>query len=415
MLPRLSEKTQVFSALRYPNYRLYWIGMLLSVGGFQVMQVAEGWLMYDLTGQAKYLGFLGLALAVPTISLSLFGGAMADRLNQRWLIMGTQGASAALVAALATLVLLGMVQVWHILVIAFLGGAVQTFDHPARMSLYPHLIDRKVLMNAVVLNNSVWQGTRLVGPVMAGFLIAFGGMALPFYLTAACFLGMVLAIKLVQAPAIQRARRGSVLTNIVEGLSFVRSNSTFAFLIGMSYLNGFFGLSYIMLLPIFSRDILSVGPMGLGVMNAASAVGSLLVIGHMATRRDTRHKGVLLLGGATLFGVALILFAYSRSFPLSLLLLAVAGGSTSLYMMMIQTIIQARVPDQLRGRVMGIYGLTWSMMPLGALQAGFIADLVDAPFAVALGGFVLAAFAVAVAVLGPGIRNLGPEPVPEAG
>ena len=377
--------------------------------------VTQSWLMYDLTGREWSLGVLGLVLAVPTISLSLFGGAAADRLNQRWLIMGSQATSALLVGALATLVFAGAVQMWHVLVIAFLGGAVQTFDGPARMALYPHLIDRKDLMNAVALNNVVWQGTRLVGPVLAGFLIAAGGMALPLYITAACFLAMAVAIKLIRAPRTTGAQGRNVLANIAEGVGFVRSNSLFSSLIGLSYLNGFFGLSYILLLPIFAKDILEVGAQGLGIMNGVSGVGALVAIGFLTFRGDIQHKAVPLLGGAILFGVSLMLFAVSSSYYLSLLVLFLGGGAVAIHMMTIQTVIQARVPDRLRGRVMGIYSLTYSMAALGAFPAGFLAALLSVRFAVGFGGFVLAVCTLLIAVSQPSIRSLGPEPVPEAG
>jgi MFS family permease len=410
----LVRRARTLSALRHPDYRRYWLGLLFSVGGFQMLQVAQGWLVYDLTGQARFLGLLGLVVALPTLTLSLLSGVVADRVDQRRLILLTQVISAALMGVLATLVLLDVVRIWHVLMIAMLAAAAQTVDTPSRMSLYPHLIERKDLMNAVVLNNLVWQSTRVVGPALAGFLIASTGMASPFYAAGVGFLGMALAMRAIRLTPSPGNREGSVLGNMAEGLRFVRDHGLFAFLIGMTFFNSFFGLSYILLLPVFARDILHVGARGLGFLHGASAVGSLLALLLLVVLRDTRHQGPLLIGGATLFGAFLILFSLSRSYPLSLVLLFLSGASMSLYMMMVQTTLQARVPDHLRGRVMGIYALTWSLLSLGALWAGFVADTISAPFAVAVGGAAVAAFALVVAAFHGDVRRLGTEPAAEA-
>ena len=277
VLTRLAKRAEMFSALRYRDFRLYWSGLLLSVTGFQILMVAQGWLIYELTDQAKFLGILGLVMAVPTITLNLVGGVVADRLDQRRLTIATQGASAVLVGVLATLTLLDIVQVWHVLVIAFISGAVLAFDNPARMSLYPHLVDRKDLMNAVALNSSVWQGTRIVGPALGGLLIAKFGTASAFYVTSGGFLAMVMVLISIHVPPIPRSRGGNMLQNMGEGLRFVQGNSVFMFLIGLTFFNSFFGMSYVFLLPVFAEDILDVGAQGLGYLHAASGLGALLM------------------------------------------------------------------------------------------------------------------------------------------
>ena len=415
VLARVSQKAQAFSALGYRDFRIYWSGLLISVGGYQMVQVAQGWLIYDLTGEAKFLGLLGLVTAVPTIILNLYGGVVADRVNQLRLIQATQGATAVFMGLLGTLVLLDLVEVWHVLVIALFSGALLAFDSPSRMALFPHLIERKALMNAVALNSLVWQSTRIVGPTLAGLLIAVSGLASPFYLAGFCFLAMVLAMRAIHPPPIPRSQAGNVLQEMAEGARFVRDNGLFAFLIGMTFFNSFFGMSYMMLLPVFARDILEVGALGLGLLIGVSGVGAVLVLVLAATQADSRHKGLFLIGGAVLFGGLLIAFAVSRSYPLSLLLLFLAGGSSTLYMIMVQTTLQAQVPDRLRGRVMGIYGMTWSLLPLGAMQSGFVADLVSAPFAVGLGGGAVALFALGIALFNARIRRMGIQPNQEMG
>ena len=202
----------------------------------------------------------------------------------------------------------------------------------------------------------------------------------------------------IRVAPIERNRSEGVFTNMLEGITFISRNGLFAFLIGMSY---------IFLLPIFAKDILDVGPQGLGMMQAVPGVGALAMTFVAAALGNTRWKGPLLIGSAAAFGLLLVAFAYSTSYLLSLGILLLAGSCSTLYMVLVMTTLQGSVPDELRGRVMGIYGMTWSLLPLGAVQAGFIADLVSAEFAVALGGAAVAAFAVGVAAASRRIRRLG--------
>lgn len=406
---QFTRRMEIPSALRHRNFRLYWGGLLVSVLGFQILMVVQGWLVYDLTGKARYLGLLGLVTAIPTILLNLVGGVAADRMDQRRLLMATQTSSAILMLLLGTLVLLNVVQIWHILSIAFVAGAVLAFDSPSRQSLYPHLIDRKDLMNAVALNSTIWQGTRIIGPAIAGVMAWKIGLASGFYAAAAGFLVLVLALSFIRIQPIHREITGNVRSNMGEGLRFVTTNRLFAFLIGMTFFNSFFGMSYVFLLPIFARDILDVGPQGLGFLQTGSGLGSLLMTFIAATLGRSRFKGHLLIGGATLFGFFLILFAYSQDYYTSMVLLFMAGASSSLYMILVMTTLQSQVPDHLRGRVMGLYGMTWSLMPLGAMQAGFIADWFGAPIAVTIGGFMVSAFAVVVGATNSKVRNMGNE------
>jgi MFS family permease len=369
--------------------------------------VVQGWLVYDLTGKARYLGLLGLVTAVPTILLNLVGGVAADRMDQRRLLMTTQTSSAVLMILLGTLVLLDIVQIWHILSIAFFAGAVLAFDSPSRQSLYPHLIDRKDLMNAVALNSTIWQGTRIIGPAIAGIMVWKIGLASGFYAAAAGFLVLVVALSFIRIQPIRRETTGNVRSNMGEGIRFVTANRLFTFLIGMTFFNSFFGMSYVFLLPIFARDILDVGPQGLGFLQTGSGLGALLMTFIAATLGKSPFRGRLLIGGATLFGFFLILFAYSEDYYTSMILLFMAGASSSLYMILVMTTLQSQVPDHLRGRVMGLYGMTWSLMPLGAMQAGFIADWFGAPVAVAIGGFMVSAFAILVGATNHKVRNMG--------
>jgi len=408
--PKITLKQRLLTsvaALKHRNYRLYFFGLLISVTGFQMLMVIQAWLVWDITGNVSSLAFLGGVMAAPTVILNLFGGVVADRFNQRYLIMIVQGTIGALLVILASLVYFDIAGLWHVLLLSFLIAGVQSFDNPARQALYPHLIDRKDLMNAVALNTIVWQLTRVIGPIVAGSLIATVGAGAALYVAASGFAVMVVAMIALHVPPITRAKAGSVLQSMGEGIGFVLHNRIFAFLIGMTFLNSFFGMSYLILLPIFATDMLDVGSEGLGNMYAIGGVGAFLMVVVAASLSKSPRKGFFLISGAVVFGISLILFAYSTNYYWSLAMLFVGGAASTFYMVMVQTTLQALVPDNLRGRVFSIYSLTWSLLPLGALQAGLIADWVNPEFAIAMGGVIVAVFALVIALTSQRIRTIG--------
>ncbi len=398
-------------ALRYPAYRRYWLGSLASVAGFQMLMFGQGWLAYDLTNSASFLGLVWIASAVSAILLNLFGGVLADRLDKRLMIIITQSTIAALIFLLAALTLLDAVNKWHLIAIAFVVGGVNAFDQPARQALYPHLIDRKVMMSAVALNSSIWQGTRIAAPAVAGLVINMLGMDVAFLMGGAGFLIMAIVIYSLKVPRIEGSASTSPAQDLAEGLKFIKDNSTFSVLIGMTFFNSFFGMSYIVLMPIFARDILEVGASGQGWLLSIGGVGALAVTVWMSSRADASRRGLLIVGGATLFGLSIIAFAltseYLGYFPLALFLMLVMGLANSTYMISIMSSLQTLVPDRMRGRVMGFYGMTYNIMPLGGGLMGPVASAIGAPFALAIGGFVVSAFAVGPAMLNRQVRNLG--------
>lgn len=415
---------RVFSALRHRNYRYYWLGMVGAITGFQVLMVAQAWLVYEITRSPAYLGLVGLSQAIPAILLTMFGGVVADRVNRRTLLLYTQSSNAVIVFVLAILTATGQIHSgtwWYLIVAALLAGALAAFDQPARMALIPQLVDRGDLMNAIALQSMVWQGSRIVGPALGGVLIGFLGsllgsetlgIAACFFVTAVAMGGMVLAIVKMQlvtgAPA---PGQSHLAQNLAEGITFITRNPVFTSLIGLTFFNSAFGMSYFILLPVFAREILDVGSQGFGVLMGISGVGALAGSTTVAFLGDFRHKGRLLLGGSMAFGFTLILFSFSQVFVLSLAILFVSGIVNSFYMTTVNTSLQALVPDELRGRVMGVYSLTWSLIPLGGMVAGGIASLVGdpavgAPVAVALGGGLVSLMAVAVALKSPQVRNL---------
>lgn len=400
----------MFTALRYPQFRRFWFGNLGAVAGQQIMWMAQGWLVLDLTDRAVTIGYVGLATAAPAILLNLVGGVVADRIDQRKIIFTTQIITASAVGTLAMLTALDLVVVWHVVVVAFIAGSMQAFNNPARQSIFPGLVDRKDLMNAVALNSIVWQGTRIVAPSTGGVLLAIFGPAVTFGVVCMGFLILALAVIGIRAPEGRRSRTSSPLTDLKEGLSFIAANFLFAFLIGMSFFNSFFGFSVQQMMPVFTEKVLHVGTTWLGVLLGMTGVGSIVGIAALGYAGDIERKGLLIIGGATAFGTFIILFALSTFYPLSLFLVFFMGAAGQLYMITVQTTLQLRVPDELRGRVMGIYGITHNIGPLGALQAGFLADTFSPPAALVFGGAAIIVFALVIAYSNREVRTLQSAP-----
>ena len=376
-----------------------------------MFRAAQAWFVYDLTDSPLFLGYALTANAVPAIFFNLVGGVFADRVDKRRLIMVTQAVSASLIFSLAILTLWDVVEVWHILVIAALAGAVEAMDTPARQAIYPHLIDRRVMMSAVALNSSIWSGMRIIAPAIAGLIIATASVAASFFVAGAGFLIMAAVMYGIQVPHIEPGATGNPARNLLEGLNYIRTNFLFTFLIGLTFFNSFFGMAYVSLMPVIAKDALNQGPGAYGILLSASGVGSLLVTVLFGFVGNPRYKGLLIIGGAVLFGLTLVAFGVTSellgSYGLAIALLFVMGVFTSIYMISIQSSLQMMVPDGMRGRVMGFYGMTWSLMPLGGMPAAGLAVLIGAPFAIAAGGIAVAAFALGPALLNGRIRNMG--------
>jgi len=398
-------------ALHYPAYRAFWLGLLASVSGYQMLRFGQSWLVYQLTDSPLPLGYVGLANGIPAICLNLFGGVFADRWDQRRLVIVTQSLTASFIFMLATLTLLHVVQLWHILVIAFCAGAVESFDQPARQSLYPYLIDRKVMSSAVALNSCIWQGTRIVMSAVAGCLIAWTSTAVAFYLAGLGFVVMATVIYRLRVPPITRQARGSAAQNIREGLTFIRQHSIFSFLIAMTFFNSFFGLAYITLMPVLAVAILRVGAKGQGLLMGMGGAGALLTTLWLSSRSRIGSKGWLIIGGGVMSGLSIaalgLTSAFVGSFKLALVLMFIIGICNTTYAISIQSSLQMLVPDHMRGRVMGFYGMTYNIMPVGGMLAGALANLITAPFAIAVGGLAVAAFAIGPAMMNDEVRNLG--------
>jgi MFS family permease len=396
-----------YPALEYPLYRRYWFASFASIGGTQLVGLAQGWLVYQLTGSALDLGLLGAATAVPNIVISLFGGVVADRFDKRRIILLTSALTAALLVLLAVLDASGQVKVWQVLLIAGLISVVSGIEWPTRQALFPHLIERSGLMSAVALNSVLWQATRMIMPALGGLLIALTNTAFLFALSGLGF--VVMFVVMLRIPLVlPGVNSGSTVSQIGEGLRFIASRELFRWLILLSYAGMFFVSSYMQLMPAFAR-MLNAGETGYGFLLSATGVGSVLGTLIIGGLQHMRALGFVLLGGALLSGVSLYGFALVSElgwYGPALFAALATSVCASVFMISSMTVMQLEVPDALRGRVMGIHSITYSLMPLGGLLLGAIANQTSVVTAVVFGASVFVLITLAVGLTRPAIREI---------
>jgi len=400
-------------ALRSPNFRLFWTASMAAFTGHHIRIFAQPYLVYQLTGSPLLLGITGAFVALPAIAFTFPAGALADRMDRRLLIMLAQGLAGVLTLVLALDVALGWVEVWHVWAFAFILGIYWAFERPARQAIIPSLLDsREALPSAIALNSILWQMGRIVGPGLAGAVIALGGVAAPFFLTASGFLLLLLALRrLPKMPPPQPKARRSMAEDLWEGFQFIGRDPVFFTLIGLSIYAGFFGLVYVQFLAVFA-DEHGVGAVQFGLMGTVIGIGAVLGGTTVAFLGKRIQQGQLLLGSGVAFGLSLTAFAQAPTFPMALALLATTGFTVSFFHVGIQTVLQILVPDALRGRVMAIQSLNLDMNHLGATPLGATADQIGIRATVAIWGLLVAGGAIVAAVV-PQVRRLREQPSPE--
>lgn len=396
---------EALRSLRYHNFRLFFFGQLISLIGTWMQTTALQWLVYRLTGSQFSLGMVTFLNFLPVLLLSLFMGVIVDRFPRRRLLMLTQSSFAVLAAALAVLSALGVIEYWHILVLAVLLGLVNALDMPARQAFFADLVERDDLMNAIALNSSVFNGARIVGPAIGGLIVAGFGEAPAFALNAISFLAVLAGLLLMRLPPFTSpSGRGSGIGELKQGLRYLVGDRPLLGLVAMVAFYSSLGFPFTVLLPVYARDILGIGAEGMGALLAAMGVGALSAALSLAVVGDRHHKGRLLLLSRALFAIALAVFSQSRLTIVSMMALAVCGYAMISQLAVTNTLIQLLVPDALRGRVLSAY--TWALggfWPLGSLLIGWGGERLGAPTAV-----LLAAAACA------GILLLGRAWFPEA-
>ncbi len=379
-----------FRALQHRNFQLFVAGQLVSLIGTWMQSTAQLWLVYKMTNSAAMLGVFGFASQIPILFLASLGGYVGDRYNRHRGVIWTQTASLILSFVLAALTLPGVVRVWEIVLVAFLAGIVNAFDVPIRQAFLVQMVGNEDLPNAIALNSSIFNGARVVGPAVAGIAIGWIGEGWCFFLNGVSFLAVIIALLMMRIEKIElRAGKGAPLQNFVQGFRFAMSDRPIRSALLLLSLMNMFGLQYFVFLPIFANDILHGGARGLGLLMSFAGVGAVIGALHFAAR--TSYKGLVewIAATSTTCALGLILFSQSRVFWLSAVMLLAVGFSATSQMAATNTIVQGRVPDELRSRIMAVYATMFmGVQPLGALIAGGVAKRIGAPYALAAFGMV---------------------------
>lgn len=386
-----------FSSLRHRNFRLFWIGQLVSVIGTWMQSVAQGWLMHRLTDSPFMLGLLGFTQFLPVTMLSLWAGVVADRVDKRKLIFLTQSLALVQAVILAVLVSLGVAQPWMVLALAFMFGAVSAFDLPARQSFLIELVGKEDLTNAIALNSAAFNAARVVGPAFAGIVVASIGEGPCFWINAASYVVvLVMLTRLTVAPRVADPdRTRAALDKLFDGVRYAWATRPVRNLLLLLGVTSGFGFQYMILLPVYADDILKSGATGYGLLVSAFGVGSLLSVVLMTRQLDRWGLRRNLLTGLSVAGLGMLGFAWSRVMPLALAMGFLAGFGLILYVATTNTLLQISIEDRYRGRVMSLYTLMFiGVSPLGALMAGWVAQRWSAPVATSLCGVVLLAGAL---------------------
>ncbi len=376
-------------ALRYRNFRLFFVGQGVSLIGTWMQRIAVGWLVYRLTDSAFLLGVVGFAGQIPAFVLAPFAGVLADRWNRHRLLILTQALAMMQAFVLAYLVLTETVVVWQIIVLSLVLGVVTAFDIPVRQSFMIEMIEEKTdLGNAIALNSSMVNGARLLGPSVAGLLIATVGEGTCFLINGLSYLAVIASLLLMRI--VQKdfsAHKSSAWHALKEGFKYVYDFEPIRAIILLLVLMSLMGMPYIVLMPIFARDILHGGPSSLGFLMGGSGVGALAGALYLASRRGVLGLGKMIPIGAGIFGLGLIAFALSRNFFWSLTLLIAVGFGQMVQLATSNTLLQTMVDDDRRGRVMGFFTVAFvGMAPVGSILAGALASVIGAPWTLFVGG-----------------------------
>jgi MFS family permease len=385
-----------FRALRHRNYRLFFWGQLVSLVGTWMQQTAMSWFVYQITNSKLLLGVVAAMGSAPMMLSSVWGGSLADRYPKRSILVATQAAQMICAFVLAAGVWAGFATPLFIIVIAALNGVAMGFDMPARQAFTVEMTSREDLLNAISLNSSIVNGARVVGPSVAGLLIGWVGVAMCFFLNGVTFIAVIAGFLMMRLPPFQRpAHALSVGEHAWNGIVYTMNHQRVRTILLLFLAVGVFGWSYAVLMPAFARDVLNRGANGYGILMSASGTGAFIGALVVATYGHLFTPRALALGGIWVFSIALFALSLSRNFYVALPCLLVAGFGMLLFFSTSNTVLQTIVPDEMRGRVMGVWSLVFgAMIPLGSLEVGAVAHFVGTPFALAFGAIVCAASAL---------------------
>jgi MFS family permease len=407
--PRRSGRfASILRALRSKNFRLFFAGQGFSLIGTWMQSVAMSWLVYRMTGSAFLLGVIGFVSQVPTFLVAPFSGVLADRWNRRQILIITQSIAMAQAFILSAFVLSGTIRVWEIICLSALLGIVNGFDIPFRQSFIVEMVEEKEdLGNAIALNSSLFHGARLIGPALAGLLIAVVGEGVCFLVNALSYLAVICSLALMRitsrpAPVVKRR----ILSELHEGYTYAFSFTPIRSILMLIALVSMLGMPYVVLMPVFAKEILHGGPHTYGFLMTASGVGSFIGALYLASRKSVLGLGRIIAFAPGIFGLSVAVFALSNLLWLSLILLVIAGFGMMMQIASSNTFLQTVVDDDKRGRVMSLYTMAFmGMAPFGSLLAGALAGRIGAPFTVLAGGLCCVVGSVAFACQLPSFRK----------
>ena len=405
-LPAIFRGT--FTALKHPNFRLWFVGQLISLVGTWMQITAQGYLIFDLTHSAAYLGYVGFASGIPIFILTLYGGVIADRVPRRTLLIITQAYMMLLAAVLATLVFTNLIQPWHIILLAFMSGIGNSFDAPARQSFVVELVGHDDLPNAIALNASMFTTANAVGPAVAGITYAIFGPAWCFTINGISFLAVILALSLMRIkPIVFETVHKSAVHAMSEALHFVYKKRAIILLLSTVCVVGMFGMSLASLMPVWAVDVLKGDVTTNGWLLSARGLGSLMGALTVAAFSARTVRGKLWNAGSFLLPGLMLIFSFMRVVPMSLAAMVLVGWAFMTILNTSNALVQLRVTDALRGRVMGLYSLVFmGSMPLGTLILAWLAEQVSAPFAVWVASGILACYFLIIWFRFPEVRKL---------
>jgi MFS family permease len=364
-----------FSALSYRDFRLFWFGQIISLSGTWMQSVAQGWLVYSLTGSPLYLGIVAAANSLPILLFSLLGGVIADRFPKRNILLLTQALSILPALFLGGLTGLGIITVWQVALIGAFLGTINALDIPARQSFLAEMVGKAHIVNAIALNSAAFNGARVIGPVIAGIIIAYLGIPACFYLNAVSFVAVIIALYRIETKGEIRARSEGMVKDFMKGITFVKADRDIRSVFMLIAFLSIVGLPYISLLPIFAAEVFREGARGLGFLVGASGVGALTAALVIAAKGDIRDKTRFMSFTSLCFSSALVVFSLSRTFYFSLFVIMICGWAMVSYLAVANSFIQVSVPDELRGRVMSVYSFVFlGTVPIGNAIIGFLAD-----------------------------------------
>jgi MFS family permease len=378
----------ILRAFRSRNYRLFFAGQSFSLIGTWMQGVSMSWLVYRMTGSALLLGVIGFVSQIPTLAISPFAGVIADRWNKRQLLIATQSLAMVQAFILAALVLAGVIHIWEIVILSALLGIVNSFDVPIRQSFVVEMVGKEDLANAIALNSSMFHGTRLIGPSLAGLLIGLTGEGVCFLINGFSYLSVICSLIAMRiAPRPRSSGSPPVLSELKEGFAYAFSFTPIRSILMLIALVSLLGIPFVVLMPVFAREILHGGPHTFGFLMTASGVGSFAASIYLASRKNVLGLGRIIAFSPAVFGLSIIAFSFSRSLLLSLVILVFAGFGMMIQIASSNTIIQTVVDDDKRGRVMSLYTMAFmGMAPFGSLLAGALAGRIGTPHTVVLGG-----------------------------